>query len=684
LLLAGEQAFRFHKIQILLCPNIRLRHNGHPENSSGKQMNEIESGREDRHWTILIVSMTASAGLAIMLGQDAGFDLLNYHYYSGFALLHKAFGYDFAPAQIQSFHNPLLHLISYLTLAHLSAKSAALLLGAVQGLNFYLVFRISQVLFPEFNKIYRYLLGLTCAGAGYFGIASKTELGATYGDNMVSILVLAGLLLVLRRLQTGWISGKKATAVFAAAGLLVGAAVGLKFTSAVYLLGMLLALPLSLLKTQHWRRIAMVFACGTAIGFLAAYGFWGTNLYLSYQNPFFPYLNKTFHSPYFDSSNFVDERFFPRTWQQTLFYVFFFAQRNQLASEIEFRDIRLALCYTAIVLLSIIGLIRLTRGRRSATAAVPSRDRCLLFLGIFFAISYIGWLRLSSIYRYLSVLELLAPVFLALAINKFIKSKSTVFWWSLVLNLVIAEAALPISFGRTEFANDLLKLEIPRVRELDQSVILMTAYEATSYIVPSFPEKTRFVRISSTFVTPGRNHFLDTEIRERLSRYDRRHTFAYVQNAQEIGLARLDASAYEINIDAHSCFEIRSLERKQNRGYLCGVAGETAHTEEMPAPELRYSPKFLKMEHVKFSGSVDHDYINARIEGIRSGSVDILYELDGEMMPPIRTLRLNFSTILNLGPLSRSGDYRIIGIRDSAGSEPDMWIPFDAKFRINK
>jgi len=645
-------------------------------------MNEIESRREDRHWAILIVSVTASAGMAIMLGQDAGFDLFNYHYYSGFALLHKAFGYDFAPAQIQSFYNPLMHLLSYLTLANFSAKSAAALLGAVQGLNFYLVFRISQILFSEFSKTYRYLLGLSCAGAGYYGIASITELGATYGDNMVSILVLTGLLLVMRRLQIGRISDKKATAVFAAAGFLVGAAFGLKFTSAIYLLGLLLALPLSLLKTRRCGRITVALACGSAIGFLATYGFWGINLYLSYQNPLFPYLNRIFHSPYFDIGNFFDERFLPGSWQQTLFYPFFFAQRNQRVSEIEFRDVRLALCYTSIVLLSVIGLIRFIRGMWGVPAAVSSIHRCLLFMGLFYAVSYVGWLRLSSIYRYLGLLELIAPLFLALAIHRFLKKEPAVFLSSLALNLIIIASAVPINFGRAEFANDLLKLQVPRIRELDQSVILMTGYEPTSYIVPSFPGKARFVRISSTFVTPGRNRFLDAEVRKIVSRYDKRHTFAYVQNAQEIGLARLDASAYEIKIDSHSCFEIRSLERKQNRGYLCGVAGESVPTEEMPVAEIRYSPKFMKVEDVEFSGRAAGNYFSGRIEGIRSGLGDILYELDGEMMPTIRRWPLDSSTLLHLGPLGRNGNYRIIGIRDSVRPEPDIWIPVDIQFRI--
>ena len=272
--------------------------------------------------------------------------------------------------RFRAFYNPLMHVLSYLALASFSAKSAAALLGAVQGLNFYLVFRISQILFSRNQQGISLPSWLSAARVqGITELHPSRNLGATYGDNMVSILVLAGLLLVMRRLQTGRIAGKKAIAVFAAAGFLVGAAFGLKFTSAIYLLGLLLALPLSLLKPRHCGRITVALACGSAIGFLATYGCWGINLYRSYQNPFFPYLNKIFHSPYFEISNFFDKRFLPGSWQQTLFYPFFFAQRNQLVSEIEFRDVRLALCYTAIVLLSVVGVIRFTRGR-------PSGGRC--------------------------------------------------------------------------------------------------------------------------------------------------------------------------------------------------------------------------------------------------------------------------------------------------------------------
>jgi hypothetical protein len=543
--------------------------------------------RLDRiQWTILILSIAASAGLAILLGQDAGFDLLNYHFYSGFAFLRKPFGYDFAPAQIQSFHNPLVHVLSYLALGNLTAKAAAALLGAIQGLNFFLVFRICHVLFAEFRRSYRCLMALGCAVAGFYGIASTTELGATYGDNLISILVLAGVLLVLRRLRARSMTGKRGAAEFAVAGILFGAAFGLKFTAAIYLLGILVAAPLAIRKAPDRLRLAVSLICGLVIGFLATYGYWGTKLYASYGNPFFPYLNKYFRSPYYDWSNFLDSRFFPRDWIQTLFYPFFFVQTNQLVSEISFRDVRLALCYIAIVLLLGVGVVRFI-GRRHNENGIGSAHQdssCLSFFAVFFAVSYVSWLYLSSIYRYLSVLELTAPVLLALAASRIIRKQNAVFWLSIGFNIIIVSAAIPIDFGRQKFDDNLLKAEPPQLQDLRKSTILMAGYEPTAFIVPSFPESARFVRISSTFVTPGRNAFQDGEIRKMLASQDDRHLFAYVRSGDEMGLSRLDAAFYGKAIDANSCYEIRPQGRQ--RGYLCGLMGIRQETNESPRQPL--------------------------------------------------------------------------------------------------
>jgi hypothetical protein len=643
-------------------------------------MNENDSLLPGWSWIILLMSVTASACLAILLGQDAGFDLLNYHFYSGFALLHKPFGYDFAPAQIQSFHNPLMHVLSYLVLRNLSAREAAAVFGAIQGLNFYFVFRIGLVFFSGFRTSYRCLTALGCAVAGFYGISSRTELGATYGDNLISILVLAGLLLVLQRLWARDESGTRATVAFAVAGLLIGAAFGLKFTAAIYLLGILIAAPLSLNRAYGRVRLTITLACGLVAGFLATYGYWGIRLYRSYGNPFFPYLNKYFRSPYYEWSNFLDTRFFPRNWIQSLFYPFFFAQKNQLVSEISFRDIRIALCYMAIILLLGIGGVRfIKRVRNRRVDPVRGDSSCLLFLAVFFTISYTSWLYLSSIYRYLSVLELAAPVFLTLMARWLIRKDRYVFWLSMALNAIIVAAAIPIDFGRQRFDDELLRAIPPRINDLGHSTVLMAGYEPTAFIVPSFPVRTRFVRISSTFITPGRNAFQDGVIRKILEPVADQHLLAYIKSGDEMGLTRLDAAFFGKEIDADSCYEIGP--RGRNRGYLCAMKGTRPETTEKPEPTVQYLPRFKNMPGIKVDTiRIYQDYRIAcfRVSGMKAASMDILYTLNGELMPVVRRWSVSPPSDLNFGPLSRNGAYRVVGVRNSDEADPDLWIPVNA------
>ena len=313
--------------------------------------------------------MAISAWIAVSLGQDVSWDVLNYHFYSGYAFLHKPILYDFGAAQVQSFFNPLLHVLSYLVLEHLPSMVAAALLGAIQGLNFFLVFQISQALFRRWQQPYRELLSLGNAAAGFYGVINIMELGATFGDNMVSVLTLAGLLLVIRYLMSDRQAGYASALPLWVGGAAVGVAFALKLTVIVYtaalVVGMAVVLPVLT------RRVGplIAFYGGLAIGFLAAYGFWGIILYQEYRNPVYPYLNNIFLSPYYDLVNAMDGRFMPRNWQETLFYPFFFTRKNHLAGEIDFRDARLAYCYAATLLLAGWALFRRLRptvGRDSA------------------------------------------------------------------------------------------------------------------------------------------------------------------------------------------------------------------------------------------------------------------------------------------------------------------------------
>ena len=62
---------------------------------------------------LLAAMLLAGTASVLLLRQDANWDLQNYHFYNAWAFVHGRLGWDLAPAQLQTFHNPLLDLPFY-------------------------------------------------------------------------------------------------------------------------------------------------------------------------------------------------------------------------------------------------------------------------------------------------------------------------------------------------------------------------------------------------------------------------------------------------------------------------------------------------------------------------------------------------------------------------------------------
>lgn len=636
------------------------------------------------NWIALALPVLVSAGFALILGQDTSWDVRNYHYYSGFAFLHKPLNYDFAPAQIQSFFNPLLHVLSYLLLAYLPSMAAAALLGAVQGVNFYLLFRIARTLLWDWSPASRFWLSFCSAAAGCCGAAFIAELGTTFGDSIISIPVLAGLLMLLRRFQPDANAGRPSSHTFGIAGAVFGVAFGLKLTTSIYVAAIILALLLFGPASSRRIRAGLLFIVWMALGFAAAYGLWGWNLYSEYGNPVFPYWNAVFRSPYYDLQNVTDARFLPRTWRQTLFYPFFFIHRNRLVGEIEFRDARLALCYLAIAALGIAGLLRRSKRPRrpGGETSLGTQSSGLPFLALFFAASYAVWQLQFSIYRYLVVLEMLAPILMASVLARLFARKSTVIALSLTLYAGICLWMIPPDFGRQDFDDGFLKVEVPGIAELERSVVLMGEEEPTSYIIASFPAGTRFVRLRANFFHPGQNSNLDHRIQAILKQYDSDHTFLYVSDEREMALVAKDAGFYGISLDASSFLPLKS--RSASRGFLC----RTLKTAPRAIAPFALEPVFTEFAGVELEVSpltvADRDTVRFTLVGSDIRMIDVLYTLNGSLQPPQERWRLDdrHSVQFPVTAATPKGFYHFIGIRDSASEDPNRWIRVNAELYV--
>jgi len=109
------------------------------------------------HFLVLLALILFGGFLACLLGQDMNGDLLNYHFYNGYAFLHQKTFYNIQAAQLQGYGNPAIDALTYLLITHFPPVFVGMTLGAIQGLNIFLVFEISLIIFKKYFKNHRLL-----------------------------------------------------------------------------------------------------------------------------------------------------------------------------------------------------------------------------------------------------------------------------------------------------------------------------------------------------------------------------------------------------------------------------------------------------------------------------------------------------------------------------------------------
>jgi hypothetical protein len=70
------------------------------------------------------------------------------------------------------------------------------------------------------------------------------------------------------------------------------------------------------------------------------------------------------------------------------------------------------------------------------------------------------------------------------------------------------------------------------------------------------------------------------------------------------------------------------------------------------------------------------DTLRVRVVGLNAPAIDVLYTIDGELMPPLRGWQLgpDGTSVVAVGGETRHGLYRYKAIRDAASRGPDSWI----------
>jgi hypothetical protein len=415
-------------------------------------------------WAALLVPVLLGL-VSMMSGQDDGWDMRNYHLYNVHALLNGRIGFDLAPAGFQSYFNPTLDLHYYYLNSWLSPRAAGFVLGVLQGLNFVLLVGIAYQLIGSGTDDTggRRRLVLLLAGACMFGPGFLSELGNVMGDNMTALLVLASLYLSLR----AWpLQGGRALLVILAAGLVMGLSTGLKLTNAAYAVALCAALLLAPGAWWQRLRLAFVFGIGVLTGTAAAAGWWFFKMWNTFGNPLFPQFNNLFHSPLAPETGVIDIYFRPHNVLENLLWPFIFAFDTRRVSELPMKLTVWPVLYALMVAL----LVRWLLGRRRGAGLLLSARS--LFILVFFALAYLIWMRMFSIYRYLAPLELLAPLAIWIVWQAVAPGAQRV---GAVLLVALALGVFPVAnWGHAEWAGKTVSADVPPFAAPADSIVFFS------------------------------------------------------------------------------------------------------------------------------------------------------------------------------------------------------------------
>jgi hypothetical protein len=527
-------------------------------------MNDQRAHTEDRargralvctpaRFRLLLVLVCAAAGVAsAVLGPDNYWDLRYYHLYAPWAYLHSRYLYDIGPAQEQGFLNPTADFLLYgLVMSPLNhaPRLVAFIMGAVHGINAALLVAITRHVIRPPADTERWTLRGAAWLMGVSGSGFLALLGTSSNDLTCDIFVLGALLALLKVYQRPGASWRG----FAVAGLSAGIGLGLKYTVTFVAPGLGVVAVLAALRKRTFAGL-VAFGAAAAVGFLALAGHHLLRLWIDFGNPFFPYLNQIFRSPYFEPTPIWDARFIPDNFWKLMTFPFYWAKTNSyVVAEPTFRDWRAAIAYVAMVIGVAALAVRWWRGSRPKELLAQAPGLGLIFA--FVVVSYFSWALQFGYYRYAIPLEMLTGVVtMGSLILLFDDGRARMVAAVAVLILAFV-TTIPLSWGRRAYTDTYVSVSVPPLP--DDSIVLIATWDPAAYFIPYANPAVRYLGIENNYLELSQSNILATEVK-RLMRTPGRPKFVVsVGDFQPEKLNRLLAN-FDLHLSASPCRPIHS------------------------------------------------------------------------------------------------------------------------------
>src|ERR1700722_4111324 len=505
---------------------------------------------------LLLALVCVGAGLlSVMLGPDNYWDLRYYHLYAPWGYLHDRFLYDIGPAQEQGFLNPTADFLLYGLISsplNDSPRVVAFIMGVVHGINAALLLVIVCWVIRPPDAVERltlraaaWLMGVS--GAGFVGLR-----GTSSNDLVCSLVVLGSLASLLEIGARG--GGRAGWRGFAAAGLWVGLGLGLKYTAAFVAPGLGVV---ALLRALRKRTLIglILFGLAATAGFFIFAGHHLLTLWNAFGNPFFPYLNQIFRSPYFEPTEIWDPRFIPDSFRKLMTFPFYWTKTNSyVVSEPKFRDWRAAVGYVAIVagvLALALSCLRTGRWPRAALAQTPG----LLLVFVFEIVSYFSWALEFGYYRYAIPLEMLTGVIAMGALIWLFDDRRLRMAAAVAVLALAASTTIYLDWGRRPYTDKYVDVQVPPLPP--RSLVLIATWDPVAYFIPYAEPTAQYLGIENNYLELSQTNKLATEVK-RLMRTPGRPKFVLSVGAYDAGKLNALLGNFGLKLSASPCLPIHS------------------------------------------------------------------------------------------------------------------------------
>jgi hypothetical protein len=386
-------------------------------------------------------------------------------------------------------------------------RLVAFIMGAVHAINAAFILAIARHVIRPPGAGERWALIAVAWLMGVSGAGFNSLLGTSSNDLTSSLFVLGSLLALLKVADPA--DGGGHWRGFAAGGLAAGLGIGLKNTSAIYAPGLGILLLVVALRRKSLSGF-LAFGLAACLGFFALDAHHMLTLWNDFGNPFFPYMNQIFRSPWWEPEGILDERFPVRSlWELIAFPFYWTKVTRYVVVELPFRDWRAAIAYIAMVLGVLAFAISWFRGRRQNAAG---QTHGLWLVYVFVVVSYVTWAIGFGYYRYAMPLEMLTGVVTVGALIWLISNNRLRVLGAVVVLAIAASTTVYLDWGHLPYTDRYVDVQVPRIPP--DAVVLIATGQPAAYFIPWAEPRAQYVGIENNYLEIKQTNKLATRVKE--------------------------------------------------------------------------------------------------------------------------------------------------------------------------